>query len=259
MSGGRWDPDQYLRFREQRREPWRDLVDMVVPESDMRIFDLGCGPGEATAELHRRLGARETVGVDSSPEMLEAATTYARDGVRFEQGDLASFAGDGDVDLVFCNAALHWVGDHESVIARWAGGLSARGQLAIQVPANHDHPSHIAADEVAAEEPFRTALGGYQRGEPVLDPRQYDELFYRLGFPHYRVVMRVYGHVLPSLDEVVEWVKGSLMTAYGALLDDEMRQAFVDRYRARLGERLGEQAPYYYTYKRILMWAGSAA
>ncbi|MBT8495227.1 MAG: methyltransferase domain-containing protein, partial [Deltaproteobacteria bacterium] len=73
----RWDPGQYLRFREQRREPWRDLVAMVEPDSDMRVVDLGCGPGELTAELHRKLGARETIGVDTSPAMLEAAREHA--------------------------------------------------------------------------------------------------------------------------------------------------------------------------------------
>lgn len=258
-KGARWDPEQYLRFREQRKEPWRDLLDLVHRRTGMRVLDLGCGPGELTAELHRRLGARETVGIEEADAMLEAAKSYASDGVSFQKGDIADYCGDGTDDLVFSNAALHWVGDHESVIARWAGGLSEEGQIAIQVPANHDHPSHVIADEVAAEEPFRQALGGYQRGQSVRDPRSYDELFYRLGFPHHRVYLSVYGHVLGSLDEVVEWVRGTLMLAYGALMDADTMQAYLDRYRHRLGEVIGEQAPYYYTYKRILMWAGREA
>jgi trans-aconitate 2-methyltransferase len=255
----RWDPGQYLRFREQRREPWRDLVAMVEPAERMRVVDLGCGPGELTAELHRKLDAMETVGIDVSKSMLEVAEDQIIEGVRFEVGDLASYSGTGSDDLVFCNSALHWVGDHPGVIAHWAAGLSPHGQIAVQVPANDTHPSHLIADQVASEEPFKTALGGYQRGAPVLDPADYDELFYRLGFPHYRVEMRVYGHVLASVDEVVEWVKGALMVAYGSLLDGQLYQKFLDRYRERLHDQLGAAEPYYYSYKRILMWASRKA
>ncbi|MBT8494727.1 MAG: trans-aconitate methyltransferase, partial [Deltaproteobacteria bacterium] len=165
------------------------------------------------------------------------------------------YSGDGDDDLVLCNAAMHWVGDHPGVIAHWSGGLSVNGQIAVQVPANDSHPSHLIADQVAAEQPFKDALGGYQRGQPVLDPADYDQLFYRLGFPRHRVELKVYGHVLASVDEVVEWVKGALMTSYGSLLDDELYQQFLSRYRQRLRDQLGEPEPYYYTYKRILMWA----
>ncbi len=129
----------------------------------MRIVDLGCGTGELTREMHRRLAAGETVGIDSSPAMLAKSAEFAGDGLRFEQGDITAFAADGAFDLVFSNAAIQWVSDHEPLFARLAAALSPTGQLAVQMPANNDHPSHVTAFAIAGEPPFRDALGGYAR------------------------------------------------------------------------------------------------
>ena len=149
MADG-WDPGTYERFREERRQPFRDLVGLVVPVPGGRVVDLGCGTGELTADLHRQLGAAETLGVDRSPSMLKDSVAYAGNGVRFERGDIAAFAG-RDYDVVFANASLHWVEGQEALLARLAGALGPGGQLAFQVPANHDHPSHTVAAEVALD------------------------------------------------------------------------------------------------------------
>ena len=60
-----WNPAQYERFRDERARPFFDLLDLVQPRPEMRVVDLGCGTGELTRELHRRLSARETIGIDN--------------------------------------------------------------------------------------------------------------------------------------------------------------------------------------------------
>src|SRR5262249_32662929 len=87
-----WNPDQYDRFRRERQQPFFDLLPLVRPASAPRVIDLGCGTGELTGELPRRLGARETLGVDSSAAMLERAAAHDGDGLRFERCDIADFA-----------------------------------------------------------------------------------------------------------------------------------------------------------------------
>lgn len=251
-----WSPEQYHRFRAQRRQPWIDLVAMIRPGPAMRVVDLGCGSGELTRALHEQLSADTTVGLDSSDAMLADAGRFAGEGVRFELGRIEELElRGGGLDLVFSNAALHWVDDHPGVLSRLARGLAPGGQIAIQVPANHDHPANLIADEVAREPGFAEELGGYQRGVPVLDPREYAELFHHLGFDKQQVLMRIYGHQLPSRAEVVEWVKGALLTAYQKRMSADGFDHFVDRYRERLFEALPDERPFYFTYKRILMWA----
>src|SRR5580700_9159808 len=74
-----WDPEQYERFKAERSRPFFDLLALVRPRPGMRVVDLGCGTGELTTELHTRLGARETVGIDSSETMLAKGAEVARE------------------------------------------------------------------------------------------------------------------------------------------------------------------------------------
>jgi len=113
-----WNPAQYERFRDERTQPFHDLVALVRRATEMRVVDLGCGTAELTRRLHEALGARETLGIDASPAMLERARVRAGAGLRVEQGDIADFRGDGAFDLVFSNAALHWLPDHRALLRR---------------------------------------------------------------------------------------------------------------------------------------------
>jgi trans-aconitate 2-methyltransferase len=250
-----WDPEQYQRFRDQRRQPFLDLLELVRPQPAMRVVDLGCGNGELTRILHRRLQARDTLGIDSSETMLPERESHSKDGLRLVRQSIEKFDAVGDYDLVFSNAALHWLGNHAELFVRLAGALTANGQLAVQMPANWEHPSHLTALQVAGEEPFRSALGGFVHPVHVMAPEAYSLLLHRLGFREQQVRIQIYGHLLDGADDVVEWVKGSLLTAYRARLSAETYDAFVDRYRSLLRSQIGDVRPYFFTFRRLLLWA----
>ena len=256
MADG-WEPDTYDRFRKERQQPFWDLLALVAPVPGGRVVDLGCGTGQLTAQLHQKLGAAHTLGVDRSASMLKDSATYAGHGVRFARGDIASFEGN-DYDVVFANASLHWVDGHEALLGRLAGMLGRGGQLAFQVPANGDHPSHTVAAEVATEAPFAAHLahGPAPRDRPwnVLPPEAYATRLDELHFVEQHVRLQVYGHHLASTEDVVEWVKGTLLTHYRERLPADAYTEFLARYRQRLTNRLGDHRPYFYAFKRILCW-----
>ena len=265
MRRDAWDPDQYARFGNERAQPFYDLVRMIAPRPGMRAIDLGCGTGELTRYLHETVGCVETVGLDNSPAMLARADAFRGDGVRFVSGDIGAIdhgtveGVDGPFDLVFSNAALHWLGDHHTLIPKLVSLLAPGGQLVVQVPMNGDHPSHAVAAAVAREEPFATALGGHVRTFGTLSPEAYAELLWRLGAPDPMCLARIYGHVLASSADVVEWVRGSLLTDYQARLSPDLFAAFVARYREALRAVLGDESPYYYPFKRVLFQASWSA
>ncbi len=253
-----WDPDQYERFKQQRSQPFWDLLGLVHPGAIERAVDLGCGTGELTAAAAERLGIGHTTGIDNSPAMLERAAAHGRVEVEFAYGDIARWTSDGDHDLVLANAALQWVPDHEVVLERWVAALAPNGQLAVQVPANHDHPSHLASTHVAHTEPFASALGGDPPADPVatnvLAPEAYASALYRLGIAEPNVRLQVYPHVFDSSADVVEWTKGTSLTRFFKRLPAELHDPFVDAYRDELLARIGRREPYFYSFKRILMW-----
>ena len=255
MPADSWDPGQYAKFLRERSAPFFDLLDLVEPRTAMRAVDLGCGTGELTRQLHDRLGARETLGLDRSAKMLEKSAAFASPGLRFEGGTVETFAPAAPFDLVFSNAALHFVEGHESLWPRLASFLAPGGQMAVHLPANQDHPTHVTAREVAAEAPFASALGGYVHPTHLLPLEAYATLFHRLGFARQTVKLLVYTHLLEARESVVEWVKGSILTEYQSRMAPGLYERFLETYRARLLPRLADERPYFFTFKRVLMHA----
>jgi trans-aconitate 2-methyltransferase len=258
MVDSAWDPAQYNRFRAERRQPFLDLLALVEPRPGLRVVDLGCGTGELTRVLHDRLPGAETLGLDSAESMLAESVAFATAGLRFARGDIGTFAADAAYDLIVSNAALHWLPDHAELFARLRRALAGGGQLAVQMPVNHDHPSHTVAAQLAGEPPFRDPLAGFTVTTPVQAPVWYAAHLHRLGFRRQHVRVQVYGHLLAARDEVVEWVRGSLLTAYQRRLPADLWPAFLERYRARLLAALPDERPFFYPFKRLLLWGALA-
>jgi trans-aconitate 2-methyltransferase len=261
MTSDTWNPSQYNKFQREREQPFFDLLAMVQPAAQMRIVDLGCGTGRATRLLHERLHARETLGIDRSSNMLDVQPAEPRlPGLRFEVGTIESFPGDrGAFDLVFSNAALHWVSRHEELLRRLTGALRPGGQLAFQVPASHDQPSHLIAEELTDAEPYRTVFAGWHREQPVRSPEAYARLLFHLGYQEPQVRLVVYPHVLDGPEDVIEWMKGTLLTEYQKHLPRELFDRFVTDYRARLLAQLDDGRPLFFPFKRILCWGRRSA
>lgn len=254
-----WNPAQYEKFRNEREQPFFDLLALVEPARSMRVVDLGCGTGKQTRALHERLRAAETVGIDQSPAMLKDAPSGVA-GLSFREATIEAFAGDGEWDVVFSNAAFHWTERHGELVPRLARALKPDGQLAFQVPAMHHAVTHTAAHELTSIEPFRSAFAGWSRPQPVLTPDEYARLLFDSGFAAQHVRLVVYPHVLDGPEAVLEWMKGTLVAEYQRHLPVDLRAAFVDAYRERLLGSLPHRSPFFFPFNRILCWArkGSA-
>ncbi len=248
-----WQPEQYARFKAEREQPFYDLLDLITPVVGGRVVDLGCGTGALTVALHTKTLADETIGIDRSDAMLEQSVKHAGSGVRFKRSDIVEFSEQG-LDLVFANASLQWVDDHALLFPRLAATLKPGGQLAVQMPANEDHPSHAVAREVATQSPHAEALRGFVYRHSIESPEWYAEQLARLGFAEQHVRVQVYLHRLPGPEDVVEWVKGSLLTGYRDRMSPDDYGDFEAAYRQRLLSELPDERPFLYPFKRILLW-----
>lgn len=247
-----WNPDIYEKFQTQRSQPFYDLVSLVRRREKLRVLDLGCGTGKLTKYLHETLLAQETVGIDASENMLFQARQFEGNGLRFEPGQIEADSERGKFDLVFSNAALQWVPGHEALFEKLHAMLQPGGQLAVQIPAMDSEPVHILAAQTAQE--FSKELGGYVRRLEVLTPERYAKLLYRLGFVEQDVRLQIYGHLLPSREAVIEWYRGTLLTTYEQKLDTQTYERFVAQYREKLMKLLEDEHPFFFPYKRILIW-----
>lgn len=236
-----WDAKQYLRFAEERTRPCRELATRVAVESPRRIVDLGCGPGNSTLVLAERWPAALLTGIDSSPDMIDAARRdWPADRTpapRWEVGDIASWrAGDDEqCDVAFSNAALQWVSDHRALYPHLLAQVAPGGALAVQVPYNYDAAPHRIAREIAAS-------AGWRNRFPSEGVREWHvhhaEYYYDLIAPHAARIdlwETEYLQVMENVEAIVAWYQGTGLRPYlQALAVPEDRERFLAEYRDAL-------------------------
>lgn len=228
-----WDADQYEKFAEPRRQPGLDLLHRLPPVAPDRVIDLGCGAGALTPALRARFPDARLVGVDNDPAMLARAREAHGDAADWVEADIADWAPDGPVDMIFSNAALHWLPKHAALFPRLLQWFAPGGILAVQMPRNFSEPSHQILRNLAAEGPWADRLSIPAR--PVLDMTGYWDLL----APRTATLdlwETQYLHQLTGPDPVYEWTKGTALTPIRAALTEAEFEDFAARYKKRLLE-----------------------
>lgn len=224
-----WNAEQYLKYRAERTQPSIDLARRVTMQSPRRILDLGCGPGNSTAVLHKVFPQAETIlGVDSSVDMV-ARARHEHPELEFAvfdvREDISSLGATWDV--IFSNACLHWIPDHRKLLPRLMSSLSAGGQLAVQVPITKDAAFYKACDMLQASEPWRSMLPKAARRFHQLEADEYCDVLTSCS-SDFTIWETIYHHIMPDLGSVIEWYRGSGLRPYlEALPDEDSRRTFI--------------------------------
>jgi len=227
-----WSAQQYVAFEDERTRAVRDLL-AALPATEVRTaVDLGCGPGNSTELLAQRFPGALITGIDSSPDMIEAARKRLPH-VRFETVGIEAWSAAGPFDVILANAVLHWLPDHAALLPALARRLSVGGALAIQMPDNLDGPAHRLMREIAADGPWARKLSAAAMARtPLSSPEWYYALL-RASCGAANVWRTTYHHALPGgAGAIVEWFKGSGLRPFLEPLDEAEREAYLARYQA---------------------------
>jgi len=234
-----WDPEQYLRYVDERGRPFVDLLARVGASAPRTVVDLGCGPGTLTRLLAERWPEASVTALDSSEAMVERARREVDGvaGIDVDVADLRDWARAEEVDVVdvvVANAVLQWVPGHLDLLSSLVDRLALGGWLAFQVPGNFAEPSHVIRTEIAARAPYAEHTAG------VAVPSAHDPAAYLAALRALGCAVdaweTTYLHVLTGDDPVLDWVSGTGARPTLEALPDDLRRAFTAEYGARLRE-----------------------
>ncbi|MBV9567973.1 MAG: trans-aconitate 2-methyltransferase [Hyphomicrobiales bacterium] len=230
-----WDAARYRRFEDDRTRPSHELLARVPLAGANLAYDLGCGPGNSTELIIARFPEARVIGVDSSPAMLEEARRRLP-GTQFVKGDLAAWKPAEKPDLLFANAVFQWVPNHPAALERLFGGLDRGAVLAVQMPDNHDEPSHALMREAAAQGPWaaRMAKAAAARGGLPQPAAYYDLL--KPSASKVDIWHTIYHHVLDDDHAIVDWVRSTGLRPFLDALEPGEEDAFLESYRAHLAK-----------------------
>lgn len=173
-----WNAEDYSKNSSAQQEWANELISKLNLEGNESILDIGCGDGKITFEIANRLHEGKIVGVDSSKEMIHLATKSFQSGrcsnLSFKHCDARNLPFNNEFDIVFSNAALHWVKDHRPIIQGISDSLKPNGRVLLQMGGKGNAQSILTILEtMIAEKQWNDYFSDFEFPYGFHDPQSY--------------------------------------------------------------------------------------
>ena len=225
-----WKPNLYLEFGKERTQPSVDLVTRIDFDNPKRIIDIGCGPGNSANVLKSRWAQAEIIGLDNSEAMINEAKLKEPDmnWVRADaSGDLTEL---GKFDIVFSNAAIQWMPNHENLLSKLFGMLNNGGVLAVQVPCTKYMPMHTEVVKLTSTDKWKNYFKNMANTYSIHTADFYYNILCGLT-REIELWQTDYYHIMKTHSDIVKWFSGSGLRPYlDCLKDNEVKTEFLKEY-----------------------------
>lgn len=246
MQSYRWDSEDYERHSRSQQLWAQELIAKLSLVGTETLLDIGCGDGKVTAEIARILDRGSVTGIDNSPSMIELAQkrhpAHEFANLSFSLLDAVDLAGEPSLasrfDVVFSNAALHWVKDHRPVVDGIASALAPGGKLLLQMGGRGNGRVVVEVlDELLASDRFTPYFEDFAFPYGFLGVEDYEALLAGAGFVDRRVELIDKDMVHDGKEGLSGWIRTTWLP-YTQRIPEAQRDAFIDLVASAYLERV---------------------
>jgi trans-aconitate methyltransferase/flavin reductase (DIM6/NTAB) family NADH-FMN oxidoreductase RutF len=227
----KWNARDYASNSSVQKTFGVELIEKMHLKGNESVLDIGCGDGKLSEMIAERIPDGHVIGIDNSPDMISyAKETYGKiRNLKFMQVDAQKMLFDDTFDIVFSNAALHWVKDHKALLAGVKKGLKPGGRIFFQMGGRGNVNDIIAAITETTSMPewkghFKDTGSPYN----FYGPDEYRMLLKHAGLEPVRMELIPKDMKFDSKDGLASWVRTTCLP-YTLLVPDENRDSFIDR------------------------------
>jgi trans-aconitate methyltransferase len=233
----KWNAADYAANSAVQQAWARELLAHLKLRGDERILDVGCGDGKVTAELARAVPHGEVVGVDASAEMIRfARKTFPAakfSNLKFQIADARQLHFAAPFDVLFSNAALHWVDDHQAFLRCAAAALKPGGRLAVSCGGKGNaHEVFLALRPEMRLARWRQFFRKMPLPYFFYALENYEKWLPRFGFKSVRVELTPKTATYPGADGFATWLRTTWLP-FTQRIPETLREEFITAVTAR--------------------------
>ncbi len=239
-----WNGDDYAANSEVQLQWAMDLMEKLEPRGDEHLLDIGCGDGKVTAMLAARLDRGHVTGIDSSESMIERARkSYgSMNNLEFLLQDARSLPFEQQFDLVFSNAALHWIIDHRPVLEGIFRALKPGGRALAQMGGKGNAATVVRVmEQVIIRKPWQQYFQNFSFPYGFHGPEEYTGWLKEAGFTidYIRLVPKDMVHA--DREKFIGWLRTTWLPYLQRVPEQEQQRFLEEVATAYLGkEHQGE-------------------
>jgi len=230
-AAAKWNAAEYAAHSAVQQSWARELIARLKLRGDERVLDVGCGDGKVTAEIAQAVPRGSVVGIDASAEMIGFAKktfpTRKFPKLGFRVMDARKIRFGRRFDLIFSNAALHWVDDHQAILCGMASLLKPGGRLIVSCGGKGN-----AQDVFIALRPElrRKSWGKYFRKMPkpyfFYSPADYEKWLPEFGFKIQSLQLVPKDATYAGADGFTAWLRTTWLP-YIQRVPENLREKFI--------------------------------
>lgn len=252
-----FDGKKYAEASTHQQEWGARLIAELGLRGDERVLDLGCGDGTLTAHIADLLPNGAVIGIDASHGMIDAARQKQRKNLHFIIMDINDLTFDAEFDVVFSNAALHWVREHGTLLRKVRQGLRAGGVLRFNFggDGNCSHFFRVVKEAMGLEA-FSPYFATFQWPWYMPTVAEYASLVEGSGFNDARVWGENADRFFPDAQTMVKWIDQPSLVPFMACVADKDKDAFREFVVNKMIELTqGDDGRCFETFRRINVFA----
>lgn len=236
-----WNAEEYHKSSSEQQRWARELIAKLALRGDERVLDIGCGDGKVTAEIAAAVPRGSVVGVDNSADMVrfarEAFPNSRFANLNFHLKDASSLDFSDEFDVVFSNAALHWVVDHRPVLRGIARAMKHGGKMLLQMGGAGNAAEVLRVlNEMIAEEPWRAHFADFGFPYGFYSPEEYRPWLSEAGLREIRLELIPKDMVHRGIEGLAAWIRTTWLP-YTERVAEPQREKFIGDLARRYLER----------------------
>jgi trans-aconitate 2-methyltransferase len=232
-----WDAEDYSRSSSAQQVWARELIGKLRLQGNESVLDIGCGDGRVTAEIAALVPGGRVLGIDNSPEMIGFASRNRGGGPAGNLAFLLKDAGEMDFeeefDVVFSNATLHWVIDHQPVLRCISRALRPAGRILLQMGGRGNAAEILALmDDLPADPKWQRHFPERVSAYGFHGPEEYAGWLIEAGLTPVRLELLPKDMAQRGKDGLASWLRTTWLP-YTQRVPEDMRDEFVSEMAER--------------------------
>lgn len=253
-----FDGEKYKRASKQQKAWGKKLISEMELRGDERILDLGCGDGVLTAKLAQSVPDGFVLGIDASANMIETARNdHARANLRFELRDINGMYFESQFDLLFSNATLHWIKDHDRLLGNVFESLKQGGTVRFQFAADGNCSTLIRVlKAVTSAKKYASYFTEFEWPWYMPTARQYRKLLDEVPFTEKQIWCEEADKYFGGAEELTGWIDQPSIVPFLSPVADKDKRPFRDAVVEQMIEQTRQKdGTYFETFRRINVFA----
>ena len=257
MNAFEFDGKKYKKASTHQKEWGNTLISELKLKGNERILDLGCGDGVLTEQLSLAVPKGKVLGIDASMGMIETAKGIIKDNIEFQRADINEIDYKNEFDIIFSNAALHWIKDHKRLFENAYQALKFQGIILWDFGgagncANFIEVTREKIADVKFAEYFRT----FEWPWFMPSKSQYEKLISAIGFSNVTITEVNRDRYFSSEAEMIRWIDQPCIVPFLKCLPDNIKTIFRDDVIAEMIEKTRQpDGTYFETFRRLKIYA----